>query len=141
MPPSDLFVSIIDVLSKRYGWSYSEISENMYWEDVYAMYEYASNMDTLEMNEDLRFNFMLHAGSKKAMDAWQDLPIPFPNKNWKPKPKENKGFGTKVLGQTVKRVKGTPEDTKRYNEVLERMKKHKEKVKQRVQDYYNEQFS
>jgi hypothetical protein len=71
-------------LAHRYGWGYKDIAEGMYWEDVYETYEYASNCNVLEKNEEMKFNFLLHAGSKDAMNSWRDLLIPFPDRNWKP---------------------------------------------------------
>ena len=73
----DFFQVIVDTLAQRYGWGYKEISDEMYWEEVYELYEYASNCNILEKNEDMRFNFLLHAGSKEAINSWQDLLIPF----------------------------------------------------------------
>jgi len=72
----------VDALSQRYGWEYNSILGDMYWEEVYEMYEYASNLQAIEKNEDMKFNFMLHAGSKEAIDNWKDLPIPYPDRNW-----------------------------------------------------------
>ena len=51
----------------------------MYWEDTYEMYEYASNLDALEKNEDMKFQYMLHAQTKEALRSWKDSPIPFPD--------------------------------------------------------------
>ena len=56
----------------------------MYWEEVYEMYELSVNSDVLERNEKMRCEFMLHATSKKALDSWRDMSIPFPHRNWSP---------------------------------------------------------
>jgi len=116
----------------------------MYWEDIYEMYEYACNLDTLEQNEKLRFNFMIHAGSKEAMDKWEDQPIPYPSKLWvaqlSNKKQKTKLQNSTVLGQEIKRVKGTAEDTKRFKEVSERLKQHKKKVEQQVSEYYTKKY-
>lgn len=79
IPPVDFLTAMIDVLAKRYGWSFTEIREEMYWEHVYEMYEYASNLEAMEKNEEMRFQFLLHAQTKEAVNSWKDLPIPFPD--------------------------------------------------------------
>jgi len=90
MPKADFLTSLIDTLSKRYGWSTKNILEDMYWEEVYEMYEYASNLEVIERNEDMRFNYLLHAQTAKALNNWRDLPIPFPDRNWIPPKKADK---------------------------------------------------
>lgn len=139
LPPTDFFLTIVDVLAKRYSWSYSEISNNMYWEEVYEMYEYASNLDTLEKNEDMKFNFMLHATSKKALDSWQDAPIPYPDRNWKPpKPSEvdsvanlPQSFKTKV---TPPRVAQTEAEKKKIRDRIAYVNKRKAETQKKVQE-------
>jgi hypothetical protein len=97
IPPMDFLLILIDVLAKRYGWSYSEITENMFWEHVYAMYEYASNLESIEKNEEMKFNYMLHAQSKKALDGWRDMAIPFPDKSIKARPTVEKSKQSSAL--------------------------------------------
>jgi len=108
----------------------------MYWEDVYALYEYASNLNVLEKNEQFRFQFMLHAGSKKAMDAWKDMPVPFPDRSIKP-------FAIKkeTIPPKMKRMAGnskmSPEQKQRYEHVKRRLEEHQKKREALQQTYYN----
>ena len=136
MPSIDFFLALVEVLSARYGWSYEDIAEKMYWEDVYALYEYASNLNVLEKNEQFRFQFMLHAGSKKAMDAWKDMPVPFPDRSIKP-------FAIKkeTIPPKMKRMAGnskmSPEQKQRYEHVKRRLEEHQKKREALQQTYYN----
>ena len=114
----------MDTLASRYGWSFSEISENMYWEDVYEMYELSANTQVLERNEKMKFDYMIHATSKKALDGWKDLSIPFPNRSWVP-PKESK---IDDLPQSFRRFKNaskaSPEQVKRAKYVKKRVEEN-----------------
>lgn len=119
----------MDTLAGRYGWGFSEISNNMYWEDVWEMFEMASNNNTLEKNADLKFQFTLHAHSKEALQAWKDQPIPYPDRNWVPPIKRAEKLPHEV-SRMVSKKKMTPERQARYEEVLKRVADHKKKVKE-----------
>jgi hypothetical protein len=134
LPPIDFFWQVVDVLAKRYGWSVSEIAENMYWEDVYDLYEFASNMNTLEKSEEMKFQVILHATSKDCINNWKDLPIPFPNRKWKPAPKKERL--PKAFERHVKREKMSPAQEERYKYVQKRLEEHKKKVAEQRMDYY-----
>lgn len=124
----------MDTLAKRYGWLYTEISENMYWEDVYAMYEFASNVSAIERNSEMKFQFMLHAESQKALDSWRDpIAIPYPDRRWiPPQPKEVKisksGLPPKLMRFQNKSV-ASPKQLKRAKAVADKMKAHRERVR------------
>lgn len=126
----------MDTLAKRYGWIYTDIADGMYWEEVYEMYEIACNLNTIEKNEDMKFNFILHAQTKDAQNSWVDLPIPYPDRNWNP-PKQVEYDDLKKLSGRVaiKREKATPAQKKRMQELLKRMEEHKKEVK-KVNDAY-----
>jgi len=135
---------MVDVLAKRYGWQLSEIAEKMYWEDVYTQYEYASNMETMERNDSMKFQFMIHAQSKKAIDAWRDMPIPFPARNYKEtvtrpttpeQAKETRRSNeNKALSQNFRRKLGVSKMTdaqrKRRDYVAKRQKAQQEKIQE-----------
>ena len=129
----------MDVLAKRYGWHASEISENMYWEDVYEMYELASNLNVLEKSEDMKFQVIIHATSKDAMNNWKDLPIPFPNREWKPIPKKDRL--PKAFERHAKREKMTPEGRARVDYVQKRLQEHAQKVEKERMDYYSSYYN
>lgn len=74
---------IVDTLASRYGWTRQHILDDMYWEDVWEHLEIASNINTYERNQELYFQFCLHAGSKEAIKNWKDSPLPFPDKKYK----------------------------------------------------------
>jgi len=96
----------------------------MYWEEVYDMYELASNSSIVEKNEKMRFEFMLHATSKKALNSWKDMDIPFPNRNWVP-PKKSQ---VDNLPTSFKRFKNSsiasPEQVKRAKYVKKRVEEN-----------------
>lgn len=149
VPPVEMFTSMVDVLAKRYGWSYSDIAEDMYWEKVYEMYEYASNLDALETNGDRKFDFMIHAQSKEAIQSWQDMPIPFPDPRVVPiqAPIEKSQDGMHKLSEETKTVRTklrtqhsatvmTPEQRKRRDHVAKRLREHKENMAKIQRDKY-----
>ena len=119
LPPIDLFKSIVDILAKRYGWSYVDIADNMYWEDVYEMFIIASNHDAIEKNESMRFQFLLHATSQKQVDSWKDSKIPYPKLGWK-EPIEQMVLPER-LAKARKRTTKTPEQEKRFREVQQKL--------------------
>ena len=51
----------------------------MYWEEVWEQVQIASNLITYQRNQEMYFQFCLHAGSKDAIRNWKDSPLPFPN--------------------------------------------------------------
>ena len=121
---------VVDTLAKRYGWNYTDISENMYWEQVYEMYEIACNLNVLEKNEDMKFNFILHAQTKDAQNSWNDLPIPYPDKDWNPVEIKESVIPQKLFGKVaISRKKATPAERKRAEEVRKRMREHEEEIK------------
>jgi len=67
-------------LARRYSWTKHYILEELYWEEVWELVKVASNSMALEKNQDMYFNFCLHAGSKDAIKNWKDSPLPFPEK-------------------------------------------------------------
>lgn len=108
----------------------------MYWEEVYEHYEYACNLNVLERNEEMHFQFLLHAQTKEAANSWQDATIPYPDRNWKP-PKARSNLPTDpMFNRSVKRVKASPEAQKRFKEVLERMRQGQEEQKAAERAYY-----
>jgi hypothetical protein len=52
----------------------------MYWEEVWEMVQVAANLSIYEKNQEMFFNYCLHAQSKDAMKHWKDSPLPFPDK-------------------------------------------------------------
>jgi hypothetical protein len=126
----------VDTLAKRYGWSHTEISENMYWENVYEMYEYASNLNTLEKNEQMKFNFLLHATSKEAVSSWKDLLIPFPDRDWKRPTRKRRKLLSPKLHSKQSSTKMSPEQRARAEYVKERIAKNKKKAAQELQEYH-----
>lgn len=106
----------------------------MYWEDVYSMYEYASNLDSLELNEQMKFQFMLHAQSKEAVSGWRDMPIPFPIKGTKRYKRKD------MLPVSMEKMKNSSimndEQKTRMEIVKEKMKQHEEKMDKMKRDYY-----
>jgi len=142
LPPIDAFLQMIDVLAQRYGWSFSDITKEMYWEDVHEMYEYGCNLNVIEKSENMKFQFLLHAQTKDAMDKWRDIPIPYPDRAWSP-PQPNKGEPTKFkpeFERNSKRAKMSPERRKRYEEVLEKVQKTQEKKQQLIKERYYNQY-
>lgn len=122
---------MVHTLASEYGWSYATISDDMYWEDVYEMYELASNMGAIERNDEMRFNFMLHAQTKDALNKWKDLPIPFPDRRYKPaKQQAGSKFMPRPFASRSKAQKATPEEKKRFEEVSRRLKEHQERVQE-----------
>jgi hypothetical protein len=107
----------------------------MYWEDVYEMYELASNLNILERSEEMKFQVILHASSKEAVNNWKDLPIPFPNRDWSPKPVER--MLPKPFEQQSKREKMSPEQAERLAYVKKRLEEHKKKVAEMHQAHYS----
>jgi hypothetical protein len=45
------------------------------------MVQVASNLSVYEKNQELFFNYCLHATSKDALKHWKDSPLPFPDKD------------------------------------------------------------
>jgi hypothetical protein len=122
LPEYDLFIIIVDVLGKRYGWTKREIAEQMYWEEVYEFYELASNLNIVDLNDSMKFDFMLHAQSEEALNGWKDLEIPFPDRSWNPKEKKTPKFKKRFSEVNIeKRVKADPEAKKRFDEILKRV--------------------
>ena len=105
----------------------------MYWEEVYEMYEIACNLNTKEKNEEMKFNFILHAQTKEAQDSWVDLPIPYPSRDWNP-PKYSEKEDNELIKLSnriaIKREKATPAERERAKVVRQRMKEHNKKVKE-----------
>lgn len=113
----------------------------MYWEEVYEMYEYACNLNTLEKNESMQFNYLLHAQTKDAMKNWKDLPIPYPDRDWKPpEPKQGATKFKPEFERNAKRTKMTPERRKRYEEVLAKVKATQEKKQEIINERYYNQY-
>ena len=113
----------------------SEIAENMYWEEVYEAYEYASNLNTIEKNDAYKFQYMLHATTKNAMNSWRDMPIPFPDRDWKP-PKKREAplpmqFHAKKSTSTM-----TPERRERAEYIKRRLAEGRQKAEDELQKYY-----
>lgn len=108
----------------------------MYWEEVYELYEYASNLNTLEKNESMKFNYLLHANSENALSNWQDLLIPFPHREWKQpiRKKRKEVLSPKFMGKKST-SKMTPEQRKRAEYVKQRVKDHQEKARKELQEY------
>ena len=111
----------------------------MYWEDVYEMYEYAANLNSLERSEDMRFQLSLHA-NKKTMDNWKDLPLPFPDPRFVLIEKDEKEVKYSKIDSKVnhltKREKASPEQLKRMEIVKEKLKEHKKKVRANLKRNY-----
>ena len=140
IPPIDLFFIIVDVLASRYGWSYNHITTEMYWEQVYEMYELSANMTTIEWNQEHHFQLAIHATTKESLDSWEDRPIPFPDRNWLEEAKKEsedentpKSSPFKGLKPSFRRLasesKMTPERQKRFDYVLKRQKEYEVKRK------------
>ena len=126
MPATDLLVSIVDTLAKRYGWSFDGILEEMYWEDVYAMYVYASNMDSIETNEQSKFQFLIHAQSKEAIDAWRDFTPPFPSEEWIEERKKARAANyNNTFKRFVKTATMSDERKERFKYISERLQNAK----------------
>ncbi len=138
MPPIDFYLVVVDILAKRYGWSWTEIAENMYWEDVYEQYEIASNLEAIDMNESMKFQFMLHAGSKDAMKNWEDITLPFPDRAWIPPTRKRlkQEDISPVLSRHKNKTKMTPEQAARRDEVKRRLAESKKKAAAVRRDYY-----
>lgn len=108
----------------------------MYWENVYEMYEYASNLNTLEKNEQMKFNFLLHATSKEVANSWKDLLIPFPDRKWKrPIRKRQKPLPHKLRNKQSK-SKMSEEQRARAKYVREKLATDKKRAAQEYQEYY-----
>lgn len=119
-------------MAKRYGWNYVDVAEKMYWEEVYEMYEIACNLNVIEKNEDMKFNFILHAQTKDAQDSWKDLPIPYPDRDWNPVEVEVKEsvIPKTLFGKVpVVREKATPAQIERAKEVRKIIEENKKEVK------------
>ena len=72
---------IVDTLASRYGWTKKQILEELYWEEMWEQVKVAANVITYEKNQELFFNYCIHATSKDAMKHWKDSPLPFPVKS------------------------------------------------------------
>lgn len=101
----------------------------MYWEDVYSMYEYAANLDAIELNRDMRFNYMIHAQSKEAMDAWVDSKIPYPHPDWK-EPKINLTDKFKDSRIRSSKKKATKQQQERIKALKKKMAEHRKKMRE-----------
>ena len=111
----------------------------MYWEDVYELYEFASNLELLEKNEHMKFQFMLHAGTKEAINKWKDIPIPFPDRDWKPPIKPIKRKEEDLLpafSRHKSTAKMTPEQRERRDYVKKRVEESKLKAAEEQRKYY-----
>ena len=75
----------MDTLAVRYGWTKKYILQELYWEEVWELVQVASNSMVYEKNQDMFFQFCLHAQSKEAIKSWKDSPLPFPDKKSKKK--------------------------------------------------------
>ncbi len=128
---------MVDTLAKRYGWFYNQIAYEMYWEDVYEMYEHAANMTVLEKDEEMQFQFSLHAMTKQKLKR---LPIPYPDPNFVREPQEQlKPKYAKIdnkVAHALKRDKATPERIALRDKILERLAEHQEKVNKINALYY-----
>ena len=107
----------------------------MYWEEVYEAYEYASNLNTLEKNDEYKFQFMLHATTKNAMNQWRDMPIPFPDRNWNP-PKKRETPLPLAFSTKKSKSKMTPERRERYEYVQRKLAESKIKAEEELRKYY-----
>lgn len=137
MPPIDFYLMVVDTLAKRYGWSWTEISENMYWEYVYELYEFASNLDTIEKNEQMKFQFMMHAQSKEAINKWKDALIPFPDRAWKPPKRKTDELDLSINFSRHKNVsKMSPEQKERYDIVKQKLEVGRKKALEEKRKYY-----
>jgi len=85
-------------VSRGYG-SRQELLSGMYWEDFWEATIVAANTSAVELNTQMRFQFMLHA-DKKSQGKWRDLPIPFPVRHKEVKDKSG-------LSQFPKHMQGT----------------------------------
>jgi hypothetical protein len=96
----------------------------MFWEDVYQMYELACNFNSLETNDEMKFQFILHADSKSK---WQDLSLPYPDKDFiKTKaPKREEPF---FVQRVTKREKASVQQLERAKYVKNRLAEHKKKL-------------
>ena len=79
MPKIDFLKWCIDNLATRYGWTASYCLEELYWEDFWEFVEMSANLNVEDKNDEFKFHFMLHA-DKKSKNKWEDLPIPFPDR-------------------------------------------------------------
>ena len=106
----------------------------MWWEDLYQMYIVACNLEVMETNDNMKFNFMLHAGSKDAIKKWQDLEIPFPSKDYMKAVKKKGSLATRpelrhgVFRRARKVEKMDDAQRERFNIVKEKLEAHKKKL-------------
>lgn len=116
----------------------------MWWEDLYEMYRVACNLDTMETNDRMKFDFLLHAGSKDAMKKWKDLAIPFPSDKYMESVERQKGVGNQMTRPELQHAmfrrarkveKMTPEQRERYKYVKKRIEEHKKEMASRGLDY------
>ena len=132
MPPVDFYIQVVDILASRYGWSLKEISEDMYWEEVYEIYEYASNMEVIERNNEMKFNYILHTGTKEAITNWRNIMIPFPDRNWIPK-QQNKPSLLRKLPKVMRNNyiarEADEKQKRRAEEVKKRLKQHRKELR------------
>lgn len=125
----------------------------MYWEEVWDMYELASNSEIIEKNESMKFNFIIHAQSKEAMESWEDLPLPFPDQKWQIQMQKNaqknrdaSGLPSKFKSEMLKRrgisrKEATQEDKDRFAEVKRRVRETQEKaVRLKEEKMFNQYF-
>ena len=106
LPEIGIIIWIIDTLASRYGWTKHQILEEMYWEEVWEQVQVASNIMVYKTNQEMYFQFCLHAGSKDAIKNWKDSPLPFPDKAKEAKRKKPHYGGLDQLPQhiPVKRI-------------------------------------
>jgi len=102
----------------------------MYWEDVYEMYEQAMNFNTLEKNEDMKFQFMLHATTKDALNKWKDMIIPYPRRDWSPKKAVKSKTLPGIFGKAANQVRASTEEKNRFKEIIRRMQEQKQKIQE-----------
>lgn len=68
-------------MASRYGWTKDVILNELYWEELWELVKVASNNLVYQRNQEMYFNFCLHAGSKDAIKNWKDSPLPFPDED------------------------------------------------------------
>lgn len=112
----------------------------MYWEDVYEMFEHASNLNILEKNDEMRFQFALHAASKN--NRWKNLEIPYPDKNYIKQLKEEvpkRKFSNidQKVAHVLKRDKASPERIALRDTIRDRIIKNQEKAADILSRYRN----
>ena len=77
----------------RYSWTKYYILEELYWEELWELVQVAANLSVYEKNQDLFFNYCLHAQTKDALKHWKDSPLPFPDISKLPKKRRERHYG------------------------------------------------